>query len=145
MRAAIGHSDYDMLQRYVRLATERDLGPRAEWLELGWLPAAEPARRRLRAICAVVRCRRSGSPNKGPPKNRDEALTGSVTVHAAGIRSLYISFKGEIGASRLDAIEVLKVRAQETGQPQTDGPGARTQGANPAIRVGQLPILGPLR
>jgi integrase len=34
LRAAMGHSDYGMLQRYVRLATERDLGPRAEWLEL---------------------------------------------------------------------------------------------------------------
>jgi len=30
----MGHSDYGMLQRYVRLATERDLGPRTEWLEL---------------------------------------------------------------------------------------------------------------
>jgi integrase/recombinase XerD len=34
LRAAMGHSDYGMLQRYVRLATERDLGPRAVWLEL---------------------------------------------------------------------------------------------------------------
>jgi integrase len=34
LRAAMGHSDYGMLQRYVRLATERDLGPRTEWLEL---------------------------------------------------------------------------------------------------------------
>ena len=34
LRAAMGHSDYGMLQRYVRLATERDLGPRADWLEL---------------------------------------------------------------------------------------------------------------
>ena len=34
LRAAMGHSDYGMLQRYVRLATERDLGPRANWLEL---------------------------------------------------------------------------------------------------------------
>jgi integrase len=34
LRAAMGHSDYGMLQRYVRLATERDLGPRAEWVEL---------------------------------------------------------------------------------------------------------------
>jgi integrase len=34
LRAAIGHLDYGMLQCYVRLATERDLGPRADWLEL---------------------------------------------------------------------------------------------------------------
>ena len=34
LRAAMGHSDYGMLQRYVRLATERDLGPRDDWLEL---------------------------------------------------------------------------------------------------------------
>jgi integrase len=34
LRAAMGHSDYGMLQRYVRLAPERDLGPRADWLEL---------------------------------------------------------------------------------------------------------------
>jgi integrase len=34
LRAAMGHSDYGMLQRYVRLATERDLGPRADWLDL---------------------------------------------------------------------------------------------------------------
>lgn len=33
LRAAMGHSEYGMLQRYVRLATERDLGPRGEWLE----------------------------------------------------------------------------------------------------------------
>ena len=34
LRAAMGHSDYGMLQRYMRLATERDLGSRADWLEL---------------------------------------------------------------------------------------------------------------
>jgi site-specific recombinase XerD len=34
LRAAMGHSDYGMLQRYVRLATDRDLGSRADWLEL---------------------------------------------------------------------------------------------------------------
>jgi len=34
LRAAMGHSDYGMLQRYVRLASERDLGSRADWLEL---------------------------------------------------------------------------------------------------------------
>jgi site-specific recombinase XerD len=34
LRAAMGHADYAVLQRYVRLATERDLGPRKDWLEL---------------------------------------------------------------------------------------------------------------
>ncbi len=34
LRAAMGHSDYGVLQRYVRLATERDLGPRAEWVDM---------------------------------------------------------------------------------------------------------------
>jgi site-specific recombinase XerD len=33
VRAAMGHEDYAILQRYVRLATERDLGPRKDWLE----------------------------------------------------------------------------------------------------------------
>jgi site-specific recombinase XerD len=28
LRAAMGHADYKVLQRYVRLATDRDLGPR---------------------------------------------------------------------------------------------------------------------
>lgn len=37
---------------------------------------------------------------------------------AAGIDSLYVSFKGEVDVALLDAIELLKVRAQETGQPQ---------------------------
>ncbi len=32
--AAMGHSDYGMLQRYVWLATERDPGSRADWVEL---------------------------------------------------------------------------------------------------------------
>ena len=31
LRGAIGHSDYKVLQRYVRLAIERDLGPRRDW------------------------------------------------------------------------------------------------------------------
>jgi len=34
LRAAMGHADYKVLQRYVRLATERDLGPRREWTDL---------------------------------------------------------------------------------------------------------------
>ncbi len=33
LRAALGHADYKELQTYVRLATERDLGPRKEWLD----------------------------------------------------------------------------------------------------------------
>ena len=61
---------------------------------------------------------RSGSPNRGPPKNRDEALTSSVRVIAAGIDSLYVSFKGEVNARRLDRMELLKIKAQEAGQAQ---------------------------
>lgn len=34
LRAAMGHSDYAVLQRYVRLSTERDLGRRADWEDL---------------------------------------------------------------------------------------------------------------
>ena len=67
---------------------------------------------------AAARGWRSGSPNRGPPKNRDEALTSSVRVLAAGIDSLYVSFKGEVDAAWLDAVALLKGRAQETGQPQ---------------------------
>ncbi|MDQ6880272.1 MAG: hypothetical protein M3082_21720 [Candidatus Dormibacteraeota bacterium] len=37
---------------------------------------------------------------------------------ATGIDSLYVSLKGEVDAARLDGIELLKVRAQETGQAQ---------------------------
>jgi hypothetical protein len=33
LRAGMGHSEYGMLQRYVRLATERDLGWRKDWLD----------------------------------------------------------------------------------------------------------------
>lgn len=29
----MGHADYKVLQHYVRLATERDLGSRRNWLE----------------------------------------------------------------------------------------------------------------
>ncbi|MDQ6879815.1 MAG: hypothetical protein M3082_19375 [Candidatus Dormibacteraeota bacterium] len=79
---------------------------------------ADPARQQARASDAGVRRRRSGSPNRGPPKNRDEALTSSVTVLAAGIDSLYVSFKGEVDAARLDGMEFLKIRAQEAGQAQ---------------------------
>src|SRR5256885_4428689 len=33
LRAAVGHATYAMLQRYVHLASERDLGPLKEWSE----------------------------------------------------------------------------------------------------------------
>ncbi|HEX6348403.1 MAG TPA: tyrosine-type recombinase/integrase [Candidatus Dormibacteraeota bacterium] len=33
LRAAMGHSDYGILQRYVRLSAERDLGSRKDWEE----------------------------------------------------------------------------------------------------------------
>jgi hypothetical protein len=80
---------------------------------------ADPARQQARASDAVVRRRRSGSPNRGPPKNRDEALTSSVRVVAAGIDSLYVSFKGEVDAARLDDMEFLKIKAQDAGQAQS--------------------------
>lgn len=37
---------------------------------------------------------------------------------AAGIDSLYVSFRGDVDAAWLDGIELMKVRARETGQPQ---------------------------
>ncbi|TMC07674.1 MAG: site-specific integrase [Chloroflexi bacterium] len=40
LRAAMGHAEYKELQRYVRLATERDLGSRRDWLDF---IAANPA------------------------------------------------------------------------------------------------------
>jgi len=40
LRAAMGHEEYSTLQRYVRLATEVDLGPRTDWTDL---IAANPA------------------------------------------------------------------------------------------------------
>jgi hypothetical protein len=70
-----------------------------------------------RGAAAVRQCR-SGSPNRGSPKNKGEALTSPVAVLASGVDSLYVSFKGEVGAERLDDLELLKVRAQETGQTQ---------------------------
>jgi hypothetical protein len=79
---------------------------------------AGPARQPARASDAVVECRRSGSPNRGPPKNRDEALTSSVRVLAAGIDSLYVSFKGDVDTAWLDGLELLKVKAQDAGQSQ---------------------------
>lgn len=33
LRAAMGHADYNMLQKYVRLATARDLGRKTEWAD----------------------------------------------------------------------------------------------------------------
>jgi hypothetical protein len=49
LRAAMGHSDYGMLQRYVRLATELDLGSRADWVDLiaSNRPRSGPDRKRL--------------------------------------------------------------------------------------------------
>jgi site-specific recombinase XerD len=48
LRAAMGHADYSVLQRYVRLATERDLGSRQGWadfiIENPALGAPEPRR-----------------------------------------------------------------------------------------------------
>jgi site-specific recombinase XerD len=32
LRAAMGHADYKELQRYVKLATTRDLGARSDWV-----------------------------------------------------------------------------------------------------------------
>ena len=37
---------------------------------------------------------------------------------AAGIDSLYVSFKGEVDAARLDGLELLKVKSQDAGRPQ---------------------------
>jgi integrase len=34
LRAAMGHADYAVLHRYVRLSSERDLGPLSEWTNL---------------------------------------------------------------------------------------------------------------
>ena len=40
LRAAMGHADYNRLQKYVRLAIERDLGRKSEWADF----IVEPAR-----------------------------------------------------------------------------------------------------
>ena len=40
LRAAMGHADYSMLQRYIRLASERDLGSLKDWSEF---VVADPA------------------------------------------------------------------------------------------------------
>jgi integrase/recombinase XerD len=42
LRSAMGHSDYGVLQGYVRLASDRDLGPLKEWTEF-IMPPAEPS------------------------------------------------------------------------------------------------------
>jgi len=39
-------------------------------------------------------------------------------VLSSGIDSLYVSFRGEIDADRLEELEVLKARAQESGEPE---------------------------
>jgi len=46
-------------------------------------------------------------------------------VLSSGIDSLYVSFSGEVGAERLDALEVPKATAQGTGQPSVLDLGAR--------------------
>src|SRR5207245_7868524 len=62
--------------------------------------------------------RRSGSPNRGPLKAKGEAVTGAIRVVSSGIDSLYVSFRREIDADRLEELEVLKARAQESGEPE---------------------------
>lgn len=37
---------------------------------------------------------------------------------SSGVDSLYVSFRGEVDMSRLDELEVLRTRAQESGHPQ---------------------------
>jgi len=44
-----------------------------------------------------------------------------LKVLSSGIDSLYVSFRGEVRAELLDDLEVLKAKAQETGQPQVVG------------------------
>jgi hypothetical protein len=39
-------------------------------------------------------------------------------VLSSGVDSLYVSFRGELHASRLDELDVLKAKAQEAGHPQ---------------------------
>jgi hypothetical protein len=102
-----------------RNAQRAEIDVRQSGTDPGAVGVAVAARRRARSgDPAAARKWRSGAPTRGPPKNRDEALTSSITVLAAGIDSLYVSFKGETDAVWLDSIELLKVRAQETGQPQ---------------------------
>jgi site-specific recombinase XerD len=38
VRAAMGHSDYSVLQRYVFMSAERDLGPKTGWAEFVAMP-----------------------------------------------------------------------------------------------------------
>ncbi|MFI5284206.1 MAG: helix-turn-helix domain-containing protein [Candidatus Dormibacterales bacterium] len=44
---------------------------------------------------------------------------------SSGVDSLYVSFRGDVSAERLDELEVLKASAQETGQPSVLAHGAR--------------------
>jgi site-specific recombinase XerD len=48
LRAAMGHEDYATLQRYVRLAAERDLGRLEDWTEFVAEPPQVGARGGLR-------------------------------------------------------------------------------------------------
>jgi hypothetical protein len=61
---------------------------------------------------------RSKSPNRGPPKAKDEPITTAVSALSSGIDSLYLSFRGEVAAGLLEELEAHKAKAQETGQPQ---------------------------
>jgi len=38
VRAAMGHSDYSVLQRYVFMSAERDLGAKTAWSEFVAMP-----------------------------------------------------------------------------------------------------------
>jgi hypothetical protein len=61
-----GHSDYQVLQRYVRLATDRNFGPRKEWRGVHSSGG--------RALIAIRRRRRSRH-LLGGPKVRSRAQT----------------------------------------------------------------------
>ena len=80
---------------------------------------ARAARRQTPAgSLAAARQRRSESPNRGPPKAKGAAVTTALRVLSSGIDSLYVSFRGEVDTDRLEELEVLKARAQESGHPQ---------------------------
>jgi hypothetical protein len=86
--------------------------------EGGLFGEAHPAPRQTRIRVPVVRCWRSGSPDRGPPKANGEGVATALKVLSSGADSLYVSIRGEVASFRLEELEVLKVRAQELGQPQ---------------------------
>jgi hypothetical protein len=59
-------------------------------------------------------------------------LTTGFRVLSSGIDSLYVSFRGEVGADRLDELEVLKAKAEEIGQPSVLALGARRAQLQPS-------------